>query len=133
MPAELQASHGPVHAPNSSSSGATEGAFGGRSPDSGSKNHVPRNVQVDLVESQGGSIIRLTDAGGAFLEVVPGDSGGGDGSVARTEKKAEQRTRKLEERSRKRKLGKVVEVHRRGRVSRLTGKPISGGRRWRWL
>ena len=78
MPAELQASHGPGRAPNSSSSGATEGAFGGRSPDSVSKDHEPRNVQVDLVESQGGSIIRLRDAGG----VVPGDSGGRDASVA---------------------------------------------------
>ena len=44
-----------------------------------SKDHEPRHV---LVESEGGSIIRLSDAGGAFLEVVPADSGGGDASVA---------------------------------------------------
>ena len=72
-------SHGPGRAPNSGTSGATEGAFGGRSPDSVSNDHEPRNVQVDLVESQGGPIIRLRDAGGAF---VPRDSGGGDASVA---------------------------------------------------
>ena len=108
-PLKLQASHGPGRALNSGSSGATEGAFGGRSPYGGGiLKQGPR------VESDGGSIIRLRDADGVFLEVVAGDSGGGDASVVASD--GEERTRKLEERSRKRKLGKVVEVHRRRRV-----------------
>ena len=44
-----------------------------------SEDHEPQNVQVDLVESEDGSIVRLN---GVFLEVAPGDSDGGDASVA---------------------------------------------------
>jgi hypothetical protein len=47
-----------------------------------SEDHEPQNVQVDLVESEDGSIMRLRDANGVFLEVAPGDSDGGDASVA---------------------------------------------------
>ena len=44
----------------------------------------PRNVQVELVESEGGLTIRLRDAGGIFLEIPPeqrdGEDAGEDGS-----------------------------------------------------
>ena len=54
----------------------------------------PHNIQVELVESEGGLMIRLRDAGGIFLEIPPeqrdeedaGEDGGGrekDGGVGR--------------------------------------------------
>ena len=45
-----------------------------------SRDREPRNVQVDLVESESGSIIRLRDADGVFLEIPPDNADDGDGS-----------------------------------------------------
>ena len=81
---------------------------------------------MDLVESEDGSIIRLRDANGVFLEVAPGDSDGGDASVVAsdgvedgTEDPEVGRTVPETE------AGKGVEIHRRERVARVTRTPIS--------
>ena len=38
----------------------------------------PRNVQVDVAGSESGSTIRLRDASGIFLEILPADREDGD-------------------------------------------------------
>ena len=48
-----------------------------------SEGHEPQNVQVDLVGSESGTIIRLRDADGVFLDIPPGEPDGGNGSAER--------------------------------------------------
>ena len=75
FPAKLQAPYCQSSATNRGHSKASEGtALEG----SLGKEREPWSVQVDVLETEISSIIRLRDAGGVFLEVPPDESDEGD-------------------------------------------------------
>lgn len=93
---------------------------------------------VDLVESEGGLIVRLRVADGVFLEVPPDDLNAGEGQIVAptTIKKPEPRTRKLE--CWKWKLKEVAVDHSRWTAPVTSWKlilwrPREQRQRWLWM